>query len=430
MEPLGDKNNIEVETDFTVSDKKILSELSSRKSELNALTGQIEGVAYRCELDDDWTMRYLSSNVFKMTGYSIDDLYHNNNLSWNDLIYYSDQKPVKERIHLAVENDQVFNVEYRIITGTGEIKWVREDGKSIVEDNRIIGIEGYIHDITDIKQKEEELEEINSILEHLVKKRTSELERTLAQLDSEIKMRRLSEKKLLDSFKQEKRLNKMKTEFINVLCHEFRNPLAVIKSSSQLIKSFTKKTSDLKTFKYLDKIELNVELLANMLDKFLALEKYKTENNLVEMEIVDIDNLCLEVIDILRKNALREFDLHYSYKAKTKNLNCDENLVKLALKNILHNAVKYSPVGEQIEFIVSNTLKYIKLTIKDRGAGIKKDDLKLIFKRFYRGQNNKTVEGYGIGLSIVKKIVKLHNGKIKIDTQENKGTKVSILLPL
>jgi len=427
---LSNKSNIKIDPDSSVSDKQIMDELNCKKKKLSRASEQIEGIAYKCKLDNYWTMKYLSSNVSKITGYTTKDLYENLNLSWNDLIYFSDQKKVKEIIHQAVKNDSIFSVEYRITTAKGNIKWLREDGKSFYENGHIAGIEGYIHDITEIKQKEHELEEINSILEHLVEKRTSKLKNTLEHLDSEMKMRKLSEEKLLSSFKKEKKLNKMKTEFINVLCHEFKNPLAIIKSSSQLIKSISKETINSKTFNYLTKIELNVDLLANMLDKFLFLEKHKTKNKLVNMNMVNINNLCIEIIKLIKKNAIKKFDIKYSFQAKIFLLNCDENLLKLAIKNILQNAIKYSPVGETIELKVKTTRKYFKIMVKDRGPGIKKEDVKLVFKKFYRGQNNKSTEGYGIGLSIVKKIVKLHNGKIRLDTRENNGTKISFLLPL
>lgn len=430
MNSFDDKNKNNPYDDFIISDKKIITALNRRKIKLNSASNQIEGLAYRCKVDEDWTMEYLSSNVSKLTGYKAEELYNNRLLSWNDLIYYADQKKVKKTINKFINENKIFNVEYRITTGNGDIKWVREDGKPVYENDRITAIEGYIHDITEIKSNEKELTKINNILEKLVEERTNELKNSLKKLNSEIEIRKIAEKKLFNAFKQEKQINKMKTEFINILCHEFRNPLAIIKSSSQLVRAFTKENSEENILRHLNKIELNVELMSDMINKFLSLERYKDKYAIINKKSLDINELCSNLINQIQDNSISEFKIVYKFDSKIKMVNCDENLLRLALKNILQNAVKYSPAGEKIEFIVTNSHKHLTISIIDYGRGIKKDDIKLIFKKFYRGRNNKTVDGYGIGLNIAKKIVKLHQGKIKIKSKENQGTRVSISLPL
>ena len=102
------------------------------------------------------------------------------------------------------------------------------------------------------------------------------------------------------------------------------------------------------------------------------------------------------------------------------------------LYNLITNAIKYNHENGKVDITIDNTKKDLKITIEDNGVGIKKENLKNIFTKFFREKNEATdVEnGFGLGLSIVKNIIDLHDGRIKITSRHKKYTKVQVWLPL
>jgi signal transduction histidine kinase len=107
----------------------------------------------------------------------------------------------------------------------------------------------------------------------------------------------------------------------------------------------------------------------------------------------------------------------------------DDSLLKIAISNIIDNACKYSSdhsVGIQFRYVE----KFIEIDFEDRGIGIAQEDLEKVFEPFYRGANTISFSGTGIGLPLVNQIIKNHNGTLKLKSQLNVGTKVTLLLPI
>ena len=107
----------------------------------------------------------------------------------------------------------------------------------------------------------------------------------------------------------------------------------------------------------------------------------------------------------------------------------DRKAVEIIIKNVLYNAIKYSPEHSVIKIKVERN-DLLKMSIEDQGIGISKDAQKYIFDKFYRGKNALTVQGTGIGLNTVRRYLDKLNGSIEIQSEENKGTKVFLKLPI
>ncbi|MCY1635042.1 PAS domain S-box protein [Marinifilum sp. D737] len=125
---------------------------------LTTLIGNLKGMAYRCLVDEYWTMLFVSEGVNELTGYTSEELNYNASISYNDVIHPDDREYVSKEVDEAGEKDQRFSLEYRIITKSGKLKWVFEQGLTIKDRlGRPLFIEGYITDITDRKLVEQKL---------------------------------------------------------------------------------------------------------------------------------------------------------------------------------------------------------------------------------------------------------------------------------
>jgi diguanylate cyclase (GGDEF)-like protein/PAS domain S-box-containing protein len=127
---------------------------------LGTLLSNLEGMVYRCRLDEHWTMEFVSEGCFALTGYKEEQLLFNNHISYDDLVHPDDRQHVRDTIEEAVSSNRRFDIEYRIVRADGETRWVWERGTSIQHDSRVPDVlEGFIQDITERKQADEALRE-------------------------------------------------------------------------------------------------------------------------------------------------------------------------------------------------------------------------------------------------------------------------------
>ena len=142
------------------------NELREERRRWTTLTRNLTGMVYRCKCDMDWTMEYVSDNALGLTGYSPDDLMAGRKVVYGTLIYADDRHIVREALQKAVEDKSMFQVLYRIITKTGEQKWVYEKGGPIFSDDGLLeAMEGYIVNVTMLVQTDKRLKLQNAVLE-------------------------------------------------------------------------------------------------------------------------------------------------------------------------------------------------------------------------------------------------------------------------
>jgi len=144
---------------YNITERK-LYETSLRESErtLSTLMNNLPGMAYRCENDDKWTMRFVSKGFQELTGYNPKEIINNKKRSFSDIIHPKDRHLGKEDIRRALQKQAPFEIEYRLITASGEEKWVWEKGEGVFsDDGKLLFLEGFITDIGDKKQFEKEL---------------------------------------------------------------------------------------------------------------------------------------------------------------------------------------------------------------------------------------------------------------------------------
>jgi len=155
-----------------------------------------------------------------------------------------------------------------------------------------------------------------------------------------------------------------------------------------------------------------------------------------QVKEVDVKSLVQQTIDLLKETA-SEKNIEIEFKASLSilKISCHESLMYRALVNLLSNALKYTPRGGKVEVVLITYLNkrgtgVMEISVKDNGIGICEEDLEKIFEPYYRGKNISSEEGKGLGLPFVKEVVDLHGGKILVQSEPQKGSTFSILLPV
>ncbi|MEG0308944.1 MAG: HAMP domain-containing sensor histidine kinase [Clostridium sp.] len=219
---------------------------------------------------------------------------------------------------------------------------------------------------------------------------------------------------------------RLKNEFISSISHELRTPLTSIKGWAIVLES-----SDLEDKEEvrdgLKIIEEEVERLTYLVEELLDFSKLISGKTTLRKEPLDISEFIESIIKQLNPRiSSRGINIEV-IKADTSTVQVDKNRMKQVLINILDNSIKFSPNDSLIKVNLIEDGEYLKIEIEDNGYGISQKDLPHIKEKFYKGVNINSSNG--IGLSICDEIVALHEGKLYVESDLNKGTKVTILLP-
>lgn len=219
----------------------------------------------------------------------------------------------------------------------------------------------------------------------------------------------------------------LKTDFISSVSHELRTPLTSIKGWAVTLKQGYE-TKEL-LMDGLDIIEKESDRLTLMVEELLDFSKFVSGKIVLEKQIIDVVGIIEHIKKQLTPRAIRdEIEFMVSYEDNLPKTYSDGNRLKQLFINILDNAFTFTPSGGQVIFDVKYENSNFIFLIKDTGCGISGEDLPKVKEKFYKGKTSKSKNG--IGLSICDEIVTLMNGTLEIKSQPNKGTEVTITLPL
>jgi PAS domain S-box-containing protein len=278
----------------------------------------------------------------------------------------------------------------------------------------------FIMDITVRKLAEEKLKNYSAELEKQVKNRTLILEEAIEELER-------TKKDLYHALNKEKELNELKSRFVSMASHEFRTPLTTMKSSLSLVTKYGEQDDKENQVKHLNKIKTSINNLTDILNDFLSvskLEEGRIENIPEEM---NLKGFIADIIAEMQTMAVRKKLVHAH--SGNERVAIDKKLLKNVLFNLISNAIKFSPEDVPIEVNTQVLNSSVKISVKDHGMGIPKDDQKHLFERFFRGHNAMHIQGTGLGLNIVARYAELMNGSIDFESKENKGTTFTIIIP-
>ena len=234
---------------------------------------------------------------------------------------------------------------------------------------------------------------------------------------------------------RQKRYTEIKNDFINNMTHELKTPIASISLAAQMMndQSVTKSTQ---MVEHLGKV-INDETkrLRFLVEKVLQMSMFDRKNAVFKKRHLDLNEMVENIANSFTLRVEHTGGKIYTeIEAVDSSIYADEVHFQNVINNLLDNAVKYRKADQPLDIYLKtwNTEEHLYLSVRDTGQGIKKENLRKIFDKFYRVHtgNRHDAKGFGLGLAYVKNVVNLHGGEIKVDSDYGKGTKFIIKLPI
>jgi signal transduction histidine kinase len=227
-----------------------------------------------------------------------------------------------------------------------------------------------------------------------------------------------------------KQLEKVKNEFIATASHDLRNPLTSIKGYSQLIQNVGPLNENQVDFA--KRIQHGAEHMAELVENMLSLAKMDLGAE-QRREILDVNSVMVKLADEFKPQAeSKQQMLSLVQTGADLKVRCEPLKIHQALRNLIGNAIKYTPNGGLVTLAVEHDEEQVKIKVRDTGYGIPASDLPHIFERFYRVRNNghDDIEGNGLGLAIVKSVATQHGGDVTVESEPGKGSCFMVSFPL
>ena len=239
-------------------------------------------------------------------------------------------------------------------------------------------------------------------------------------------------KSLEEAVKQEV----IRNQFFSNISHEFRTPINIILGTTQVInKNIENNNIQIDNLKkYINYIKQNSYRILRLVNNFIDISRMDVgqyELKCSNQNIVSIiEDITLSVVDYTKNN--NNINLIFDTDEEEVITYCDPDKIERIILNLLSNAIKYTPEGGYIKVDIKSSKDEIMVSIKDSGTGIPKDKLDVIFDRFgqVEGLLNRKCEGSGIGLSLVKNLVEMHGGQIKVNSEVGKGSEFIFTIPI
>ncbi|MDQ3537101.1 MAG: ATP-binding protein, partial [Bacteroidota bacterium] len=284
----------------------------------------------------------------------------------------------------------------------------------------------------------------------LVKERTEEVEAQKESLSihaSHLEVAntkiKLKNKKIMRQARKLKTIDRLKSQFLTNISHEFRTPLTLI--LNPLEEMISKGAANPEINGQLSIMNRNARRLLQLINQLLDLSKIESGNMPLQLKQQDIVQ-HLKSIAFSFDNLAKKHKINYSFNSEEKEIitTFDTDKFEKIIYNLLSNAFKYTPdegtihIHIETEYIHKKSLedtsenKFIKIKISDSGIGITSEHLPFIFNRFYQGDPSlsRKTEGTGIGLSLTKELVEIHGGEISVESNPGQGTCFTILFPI
>ncbi|SEW11992.1 sensor histidine kinase [Chitinophaga arvensicola] len=236
---------------------------------------------------------------------------------------------------------------------------------------------------------------------------------------------------MLRTILKQKKLSEVKNDFINNMTHELKTPIATVSAAVEALQNFNALNDQRKTQTYLDISKNELQRLSDLVEKVLHIAAEEKEDIELFREETDLNEVVDNILSNHQLKAGKQLQLRYDNNLAGKTVYVDKTHLANAINNLVDNAIKYS--GDQVQLYLQTSLEngILKIRVKDSGIGIPKVYQGSIFDKFFRVPtgNLHNVKGFGLGLSYVQKIVEMHGGAVHVQSEPDKGSEFTIIIP-
>lgn len=412
--------SVVVEDGKAVQLRGVLFDISERKMASEALVKSEQRFKDIVEVSSDWIWEcdkdlrftYLSERFTEITGTPKEKILgrtrhevgRNGEADWDGhMADLEARRPFREFL-------------YSITAPDGSIHHWSISGRPVFDEHgEFQGYRGTGYDRTAEVEAEAELIRHRDHLQELVNEATVELKERA--------------EKLKQALAKEKELNELQRQFVSMASHEFRTPLAIIDSAAQRLQRRASDQGSDETLKRVEKIRSAVVRMTQLMESTLVAARLESGSPNIRLENCDIEALLREVCDRQAELAPKH-DIVLETKNLPKTIKADVSAIEQVFTNLLSNAVKYAPDDPRIEISANCDGQNIHVCVRDHGIGIDSEDLPKMFQRFFRASSSAGIAGTGIGLNLVKTLIELHEGSIKVESERGKGSLFTVTLPI
>ncbi len=231
------------------------------------------------------------------------------------------------------------------------------------------------------------------------------------------------------ALEKEQELNQQQRQFVSLVSHEFRTPLAIIDGTAQRLLRRSDKIGPERRNEGLHKVRSSVNRLIGLMEEVLSSDQL--ESGKIEMRSApfDLKALVEEACDTLQTFS-KTHQIEADTKALPEKFLGDAKLLHQVIVNLISNAVKYSPAADIVRVICSTEDGHVVIAVRDYGLGIPEDEVSKLFERFFRASTSAGIIGTGIGLHLIKSLVEMHSGEVVVESVVDEGSTFTLKLPL
>lgn len=393
---------------------------------------------------------YVSPSSEKVLGYTPKELTTSN--PWPITVHPDDASFVQQAMNKGYAGYPGSDLEYRIFTKKNELRWISHSWSPIFKDGELQTIVSSIKDITDLKETQQKLaERINhlkrnelatlNIMEDFqdsiesLKRARKQIDRKNDQLkQSQKELKKLNEEleqRVQDRTKEVERLLKQKDAFIDQLGHDLKHPLGPFINLIPILKN---NETDEKKREILNVLERNVDYMKRLVIRTVRLAKLNAPSTTFDLEPIHFEQLIEKIIE-KNKSMFNQNDVTINTDINHDlMINADYLQIEEVIENLFSNAIKYGAKNGSIMLRAKKSSEegFVLISVEDTGNGMTPDQIDSVFNEFYKADNSRhDFSSTGLGLSICKRIVEKHGGKIWIESKGiGKGTTIYFTLPI
>lgn len=251
-------------------------------------------------------------------------------------------------------------------------------------------------------------------------------------LEIERQNRLVAAEKLQAALNRQHEINEMRSHLMRTVSHEFRTPLTVIRTSSDLLLHYNARMTEQQRSDHFERIFEQVDHLTEMIEEITTITRLQTGSVPIEAQLLNMGAFCAALIDEYRRIAPSHiFTLSLKNPAADlTDIYADKRLLRTILDNLIGNAAKYSPPKSEVALGLAREADTLIFQVSDQGSGIAPEDRARLFDSFFRGKNVGDQPGSGLGLKLVQDCVRLYKGTITFESVVGQGTTFTAYLPV